>query len=127
MTARGLCRCGQPRAPGKKGCTGCLTAANAYNSRLKDAAYAAYGGYECACCGETTKEFLQLDHVNNDGAEHRRAIGGLTIYAWLKKANYPPGFQVLCANCNHAKGHYGECPHKRRKEAKRGRQQGSHF
>jgi hypothetical protein len=24
---------------------------------------------------------------------------------------FPDGFQVLCHNCNLAKGYYGECPH----------------
>jgi len=69
-----------------------------------------YGG-KCACCGETVYEFLTFDHINNDGAEHRKIIGKTRIARWLKKNNYPDGFQVLCANCNHAKGHYGHCPH----------------
>src|SRR5881396_3810055 len=33
----------------------------------------AYGG-KCACCGETTFEFLTIDHVRNDGKQHRRAL-----------------------------------------------------
>ena len=28
-----------------------------------------------------------------------------------RKNNYPEGFQVLCSNCNFAKGKYGSCPH----------------
>lgn len=59
-------------------------------------------------------EFLQIDHINNDGKEHRKASGcgsGEAMYRWLKKNNYPAGFQVLCCNCNYAKMKYGECPH----------------
>ena len=71
-----------------------------------------YGGAICACCGETQYEFLALDHINGGGGEHRRSIGGGTnLYSWLKKNNYPEGFQVLCHNCNMAKAYYGKCPH----------------
>jgi len=70
---------------------------------------------ECACCGERTDIFLTIDHVNEDGAEHRRRIGarsGSDIYSWLIKNDYPDGFQVLCFNCNWAKSR-GGCPHLR--------------
>jgi hypothetical protein len=83
--------------------------------------YSVGGRAACACCGETTLEFLQIDHINNDGAEHRRSIGrhsGDGFYKWLRANDFPPGFQVLCCNCNFAKGRYGECPHERmRREA----------
>ena len=78
-----------------------------------------YGG-KCACCGETEYKFLAIDHINNDGASHRKLIsnnkprwkiGGAKICRWLKKHNYPNGFQILCHNCNMAKGFYGKCPH----------------
>src|SRR5262252_4538483 len=39
---------------------------------------AAYGG-ECACCGETEPVFLTLDHVNGDGAAHRRSMNSPSI------------------------------------------------
>lgn len=82
------------------------------NRKLKDAAYAAYGGYRCACCGETTEAFLSLDHVNNDGADHRRAVDRRKIYKWLALNGYPGGFQVLCMNCNFGKARNGGiCPH----------------
>lgn len=72
-----------------------------------------YGG-ACACCGETRYEFLTVDHVNNDGAKHRRETKmGAGICYWLKKNNFPEGFQILCMNCNWAKSRYGECPHMR--------------
>lgn len=78
---------------------------------------AAYGN-KCVCCDETTIEFLGIDHVNGGGNEHRRnqEIRNNGIYAWLKRRGYPAGFQVLCHNCNLAKGFYGQCPHKRERE-----------
>ena len=69
----------------------------------------------CACCGEKEIKFLTIDHINNDGSEHRKQLkgsGGTGLYGWIVKNKYPPIFQVLCFNCNCAKGHYGECPHK---------------
>lgn len=72
---------------------------------------ARYGDW-CSCCGEVLAEFLCIDHINNDGAEHRRSVGsGSAVYSWIKKNNFPPGFQVLCINCNFAKGHLGSCCH----------------
>lgn len=66
----------------------------------------------CACCGEHRFQFLSLDHINGDGAAHRRQLkkDGRALYRDLKKRNFPKGFQVLCYNCNHAKGKLLECP-----------------
>jgi len=85
---------------------------------------------ECACCSEKGIPFLTIDHINGDGAAHRREIGmaqgdanqvkrqnqkvsmgGNGFVYWLKKNNWPEGFQVLCANCNFAKRSGAECPH----------------
>ncbi len=85
---------------------------NAYWKNLyRDAALKKYGG-KCNCCGEKEKKFLCIDHINNDGVEHRKKIGS-NIYSWLRKNNYPKGFQVLCYNCNNAKARYGKCPHQK--------------
>lgn len=75
-----------------------------------------YGGCRCSCCGEPHHEFLQMDHTENNGAAHRKELtgdaqDGRNLVIWLKKQGYPPGYQVLCANCNYAKGHFGACPH----------------
>lgn len=73
-----------------------------------------YGGPKCRCCQESHIEFLEIDHVNGDGASHRkRTPGARSIYTWLRHMKYPPGFQVLCGNCNAAKYRFGECPHER--------------
>ena len=80
-----------------------------------------YGRF-CACCGEITEQFLSLDHMNNDGASHRRQVrghNGGTVYAWLVKNGFPEGFQILCYNCNFAKGRYGICPHEATRTSER--------
>lgn len=84
--------------------------------RVRREVFAAYGGYKCACCGETEPLFLSIDHVNNDGAKMRReklySGSGTGFYLWLFKNGFPKGFQVLCMNCQigkHRNG--GVCPH----------------
>ncbi len=83
--------------------------------KIKDLVYSHYGGYRCACCGETVKEFLSLDHIDNNGAQHRpKRIGhgcGKFIYWWAKRNGFPPILQVLCMNCNWGKRLTGVCPH----------------
>lgn len=83
--------------------------------RNRQACLDAYGG-KCTCCGENTYEFLCIDHIANDGKQHRLTLtkGGDSIYRWLKRNNYPDGFQVLCHNCNLAKAFYGICPHQKK-------------
>lgn len=86
-----------------------------YRQALKSATVEAYGG-RCACCCETLLPLLTIDHPDNDGAEHRRSLGhtcgGEPMYRWLRDNEWPPGFRVLCWNCN--TGRYfngGACPH----------------
>lgn len=75
-------------------------------------------GRKCNCpgCDVTEEKFLSIDHINGGGSEHRKKIkrGGAGIYIWLIKNNFPDGFQILCHNCNLAKGFYGRCPHEER-------------
>ncbi len=86
--------------------------------RIKDAVFGAYGGYVCACCGETEARFMSIDHVNNDGAKWRketlgsRLATGWQTYRWLFNNSFPEGYQVLCMNCNFGKRmNGGICPH----------------
>ncbi len=95
----------------------CLVRAKRYHEahkgELKAEVMAAYGG-KCTCCGEDQLEFLTIDHINGGGNKHRRSIGWASLYRWLKKNGFPKkGFQVLCWNCNIAKGFYGKCPHQK--------------
>lgn len=69
----------------------------------------------CACCGEKELKFLCIDHINGGGNKHRRTITngkGGNMPFWLYRNNFPSGFQILCHNCNMAKGFYKTCPHK---------------
>lgn len=69
----------------------------------------------CVCCGEGMLHFLALDHINGGGRKHRQETGGGGFYSWLKRHNYPPGFQVLCHNCNLGRQfNGGTCPHQER-------------
>jgi hypothetical protein len=82
------------------------------------------GEIHCQCpsgnCKVNDIEFMTIDHIKGDGAEHRKEIrlgkgikgaGGSPMYNWLKKNNYPEGFRVLCYNCNCSLGNIGYCPH----------------
>ena len=73
------------------------------------------GTRRCMCpgCNTTGLEFLTLDHVRNDGKQHRTTAGvGIKFFCWCIASNYPPRIQVLCWNCNAAKHFYGNgtCP-----------------
>jgi len=54
----------------------------AYQKR-KNKVYEHYGN-KCGCCGETHREFLTIDHIND---------------------------RLLCNNCRYARLIYGYCPH----------------
>lgn len=94
------------------------------HQRLKALVFEAYGGFICACCGETEPSMLNIDHVNNDGAEHRKSLGlnpggkGAkgSFYHWLRDNGFPSGYQVLCYNCNISKHrNKGVCAHELRR------------
>lgn len=80
--------------------------------KLKFQVFEHYGG-KCSCCGESHFEFLSIDHINNNGNEHRKDIKkyGTHFYKWIIDNNYPNDLQVLCFNCNLSKGFYGYCSH----------------
>lgn len=92
--------------------------------RLRDSVIAAYGGPVCVCCGETCESMLTIDHINGDGAEHRKLLAkdksyasgrsglGDYLYRDLRDRGFPEGFQVLCYNCNISKHRKGVCEHK---------------
>lgn len=92
--------------------------ARAHNDKLKREALEHYGGAFCRCCGETELLMLALDHIENDGASHRKSLTGSTrklptvSHVWAKRNNWPLIFQVTCFNCNWAR-HWnnGVCPH----------------
>lgn len=123
----GICaQCGKRKAAKTHiSCLKCLkkdrVRRKVYHDKTRDEVYQAYGGYRCVCCGEIEPLFLTIDHINNDGARHRKSLpsryGGL--YYWLIKKGFPKGYQVLCMNCNMGKyRNKGICPHKRKSHAK---------
>lgn len=66
----------------------------------------------CACCGEIFIDLLTIDHINNNGyLDRKKGLVGKTMYKWLKAQDFPEGYQVLCFNCNWARGRWGYCPH----------------
>lgn len=74
----------------------------------------AYGGTPpiCACCGEWRYPFLSLDHIDGSGAAARKTGDrGNVFWRRLRREGYPPGYRVLCHNCNQGRGQFGKCPH----------------
>ena len=79
---------------------------------------------QCVCCGVKGIEFLTIDHIipkREMGKDSKLIDLGFTsklrgekLNRWLKNNNYPTGFQILCWNCNFAKGLFGKCPHEKK-------------
>ena len=89
-----------------------ITRTTAANRMLREEVITVYGA-KCACCGETTREFLTIDHIEGGGGKHRKSLQGTYFYRWLKNAGFPKDkFQLLCYNCNCSMAHRGYCPHK---------------
>ena len=93
----------------------------------------------CNCCGYTGIEFLTVDHIIPKREMEKKvtsllrsiseiisptpkeiAMGfkakrkGDPLNQWLITNNFPKGFQILCWNCNFAKGSPAvsfKCPH----------------
>ena len=85
-----------------------------YLAKGRDIVRAHYGKV-CACCGESNEKFLTIDHMDGNGAAHRRQLkhwgSGVQFYRWLVKQGLPDGYRTLCFNCNAAVGVKGACPH----------------
>lgn len=110
----GLClTCGAPRGSGIR-CASCserfkewrrLDRAMAWDEILEH-----YGAI-CSCCGETTRAFLTIDHLNNDGAKDRRN-GWAVVRARAIKEGWPSDLAIRCFNCNCGRARNGGvCPH----------------
>lgn len=66
--------------------------------RLKREVVDAYG--EKCPCGYSDIRALCIDHIQGGGCEELRLKTGSELYRWLRKNQYPEGFQTLCCNCN---------------------------
>ena len=67
----------------------------------------------CACCGYSDIRFLSVDHI--DGRKNlsvkEKKLGSRRLWIYLVKTGLPSGYQILCHNCNIAKGQEKYCPH----------------
>ena len=79
--------------------------------KRKKEVIAAYGG-KCACCGDSHFQFLTIEHIHGNGRIDRKGKSGSAFYGWLRRNGFPKDdYELLCINCNFAKGKYGICPH----------------
>lgn len=77
---------------------------NKQNKKLKILTHYGNGKLQCVKCGCGDINSLSLDHINNNGSEHRKEIGGCAyLYNWVSDHNFPDGFQTLCFNCQFIK------------------------
>ena len=53
---------------------------------------------QCYKCGDKNLNHLSVDHIDGGGHKQKRKIKG-SIYIWLKKEEFPIGYQILCMNC----------------------------
>lgn len=59
-------------------------------------------GRSCQFCG--SKNNLTIDHINNNGKEHRAELNHrIRMYCWIVQNNFPEEFQTLCRTCNFQK------------------------
>ena len=72
-------------------------------AKLEVIGHYSHGTFQCHHCGYDDIRALSIDHINGGGSKHRKSIKGYLIYAWLRKNNYPEGYQVLCMNCQFIK------------------------
>lgn len=87
-----------------------------YNNRrvrfLALLAYSAGAKPQCAQCKIDDFDVLTIDHIEGGGNKHRRQLrvgSGTNFFYWLKRNDYPEGYQVLCWNCNVRKRFVGGC------------------
>lgn len=78
------------------------------NDKLRADVIAGHGG-KCACCGNDFLPHLTIDHINGGGRQERLIQDARCLHRRLRREGYPPGYQVLCWNCNSAKHFQGEC------------------
>lgn len=67
-----------------------------------------YGG-KCVCCGESIAEFLTIEHKL--GQKGKKRESAYKAYSNATEDYNPDIYEILCYNCNCAKGKLGYCPH----------------
>lgn len=90
----------QPEAPDKR-----QLQKSAYRKLVKQQCLDEYG--KTCKCGVSDQDVLTLDHVNDDGKQHREdtKARGLNFYIHLRKNGFPndPPLQVMCMKCQYRK------------------------
>lgn len=90
------------RSDGLSGwCKDCYREVNAELARRQRAELVLVLGGKCGACGFYHPLAMQVDHVNGDGAAHRRSMTNTHPRTLLRLVlESPAEFQLLCANCN---------------------------
>lgn len=77
-------------------------------------------GNKCECCGFADFSALSIDHIDGNGAAHRKSLnmgGGSNFYVHvLKNIETIDQYRILCHNCNLCLGLNGYCPHQEQKD-----------
>lgn len=56
-------------------------------------------GNKCIRCGNKDVRVLEINHKNGGGTQHKKSLNK-SLYVNIIKNNYPPEYNILCANCN---------------------------
>jgi hypothetical protein len=67
-------------------------------SRIRERLYDMYGN-KCVLCGFDNILALTLDHINNNGAEERKALGERGVYYRALEKYRPNEYRIICMNC----------------------------
>ena len=102
----------------KKYCSRCVKdiSRNKRRERRRAEIYKFFNN-KCVVCKETNPIYFQIDHVNNDATYSKtgKYKGSVKMAEILKE---PDRFQLMCANCNHAKRMNGGKIYKPKKKRK---------
>jgi hypothetical protein len=113
----GICKQELPDEKFKKGGSGLLRSncdkcnQERYRVQVKLTVFAHFG-FKCNCCGETQIMFLSLDHISGIDKSGKSRNKEQIYQECIRDKFDSTKYQLLCMNCNFAKGHWGECPHK---------------
>ncbi len=74
---------------------------NSRHKQRRSAVICAYGN-QCAYCYEDDYNQLTIDHIHNNGAQHRKEINNIIDHLYNNKID-KDNYQILCWNCNCSK------------------------